>query len=369
MNPKISVIIPIYKVEPYLRQCLDSVVNQTYRNLEIILIDDGSPDNCGKICDEYAQQDQRIVVIHKKNGGLSAARNDGIRQATGEWLAFVDSDDWCDIDYYENLVRQLGDVDADILCANGHILEFNDGRSIKQESYTRSFMFQTHNEIKKLIMKTLIPYYANGNFKSECGFGAPWDKIYKKSFICSKNLWFDMLSKAWEDVWFNSQAFDKAKCVVGSTCAGYHYRILENSIVRRYDPNKPKTNYEFIMKLQAYFGEGEGDPELISAIKTRSILVINNSMKCYYFHPSNPKKWGEIKLEIKEMIQWKYFQEAINEKHAPYLSWKQQILKKFLKLSWIWPVKVLYMLNESLKKRRSEKIKNGQSDRSNTSKV
>ena len=94
MQPQISVIVPVYKVEAYLPQCLDSIAGQTYRDLEIIVIDDGSPDNCGTICDEYAARDQRFRVIHKKNAGLSAAWNDGIRAATGEWISFVDSDDW-----------------------------------------------------------------------------------------------------------------------------------------------------------------------------------------------------------------------------------------------------------------------------------
>ena len=93
-EPKISVVVPVYKVEPYLRKCLDSIVNQTYRNLEIILVDDGSPDNCGAICDEYAAGDSRIRVIHQENGGVSSARNAGLSAVTGEWVGWVDSDDW-----------------------------------------------------------------------------------------------------------------------------------------------------------------------------------------------------------------------------------------------------------------------------------
>ncbi len=90
----ISIIVPVYKVEKYIRRCIDSIINQTYTNIEIILVDDGSPDNCGRICDEYAAKDSRIKVIHKSNGGLSDARNHGIDMATGEWLMFIDSDDW-----------------------------------------------------------------------------------------------------------------------------------------------------------------------------------------------------------------------------------------------------------------------------------
>ena len=89
----ISVIVPIYKVENYLKKCLDSIVNQTYKNLEIILIDDGSPDNCGKICDEYAKKDERIKVIHKENEGVSIARNAGLKIASGDYIAFVDVDE------------------------------------------------------------------------------------------------------------------------------------------------------------------------------------------------------------------------------------------------------------------------------------
>lgn len=99
--PLVSIIIPVYKVEKYLSECLDSVVNQTYKNLEIILVDDGSPDNCGKICDEYAVLDRRIRVIHKENGGLCSARNAGIDIANGEWIYSMDSDDYIENDLIE----------------------------------------------------------------------------------------------------------------------------------------------------------------------------------------------------------------------------------------------------------------------------
>ncbi len=107
MEPLISIIIPVYKAEPYLGKCMDSVLNQTYRNLEIILVDDGSPDRSGELCDRYAQKDPRVRVIHKKNGGAADARNHGLDTARGDYIAFVDSDDWIELDMYECLLSEL----------------------------------------------------------------------------------------------------------------------------------------------------------------------------------------------------------------------------------------------------------------------
>ena len=111
---KVSIVVPVYKVEPYLDKCISSIVNQTYTNLEIILVDDGSPDQCPQMCDAWAEKDARIRVIHKENGGLPDARNAGMAVATGEYIAFVDSDDWIAPDLYTHLYRRLTEDHSDI---------------------------------------------------------------------------------------------------------------------------------------------------------------------------------------------------------------------------------------------------------------
>lgn len=103
----LSVIVPVYKVEPYLRRCIDSIRNQTYKNLQIVLVDDGSPDGCGAICDEYTKLDDRIIAVHQENEGLSGARNNGLLFAEGEYIAFVDSDDWLHPQMYEILIHLI----------------------------------------------------------------------------------------------------------------------------------------------------------------------------------------------------------------------------------------------------------------------
>lgn len=110
----ISVVVPVYKVEKYLERCINSVLSQSYKDLEVILVDDGSPDKCGKICDEYAKKDDRVKVIHKENGGQSSARNIGIQEAKGQYISFIDSDDYLEKNAYETLIKVATTTNADI---------------------------------------------------------------------------------------------------------------------------------------------------------------------------------------------------------------------------------------------------------------
>ena len=131
MSAKISVIIPVYKVEQYIRQCLDSVIGQTYQNLEIILVDDGSPDGCGMICDEYAKKDSRVIVVHQENQGVSVARNVGIEMATGEWIMFVDPDDWLELECCEKVIECVFSKPWDIVYFR-HIMHDEKGTQIEK---------------------------------------------------------------------------------------------------------------------------------------------------------------------------------------------------------------------------------------------
>lgn len=168
-QPEISVIVPIYNVEPYLCRCVDSILNQTFRDIEVLLVDDGSPDGCGAICDEYAARDARVRVIHKKNGGLSSARNAGIDEAAGEWLAFVDSDDWMDLDMLEIL----------------HTAAIRHGAQIAECSYRRIYPDRVEEEtectaacIEGTNVDALEGMYDWRNFKP-----VAWNKLYRRSVI------------------------------------------------------------------------------------------------------------------------------------------------------------------------------------------
>lgn len=165
-NEIVSVIVPVYKVEPYLRKCVNSILAQTYKNLEIILVDDGSPDRCGEICDEYARKDPRVKVIHKKNGGLSDARNAGLDICTGQYIAFVDSDDWIEPHMYQRLYELIQQFDADI--AYG-------GISNDVEEDGRIYTHSVSNYGKTPFSEEKIDAMKRF-FLSSC---AAWDKLYK----------------------------------------------------------------------------------------------------------------------------------------------------------------------------------------------
>ena len=137
MDKKVSIIVPIYNVEKYICECVQSLISQSYKNIEIILVDDSSPDSCGKICDEFAEKDSRITVIHKPNGGAASARNVGIDHATGDYICFVDSDDTVETNYVKTLIDALGDGDMAMCGFYMHTRSGSSAESIVPGSYGR----------------------------------------------------------------------------------------------------------------------------------------------------------------------------------------------------------------------------------------
>ena len=211
---KISVIIPIYNVEKYLKRCIESIIKQTYSNLEIILVDDGSPDGCAKICDEYKNKDERIVVIHKKNGGLSDARNAGLKVATGEIISYIDSDDYVDLDMYEKMTKAMEEKNADIVVCGTNI-DYEDGHTkVKCEKEEKSFNRE----------EALIELNSFKSFDM-----AVWNKLYKREVV--DKIEFPVGKKS-EDYFVMYQYFARAKKVVIINQAKYHYFQRSNSISR-----------------------------------------------------------------------------------------------------------------------------------------
>lgn len=216
----ISIIIPIYNVELYLKRCVDSVLNQTYKNLEVILVDDGSPDKCGCICDEYAKNDMRIKVIHKKNGGLSDARNAGLSIASGRYVAFVDSDDYIDANMYDKLYEAIKKANADMAICNFRYVNENGVERFNN----------TELPIKDEILSGMRILSEN-MFGSKPGYWVvAWNKLYKRELF--ENIKYPV-GKIHEDEFIIHKLFFKCNKIVGTSKILYNYVQRENSITNR----------------------------------------------------------------------------------------------------------------------------------------
>ena len=231
MDSLISVIVPIYNVEKYLDRCVESIINQTYKNLEIILVDDGSPDNCPKMCDDYAKKDSRIKVVHKENGGLSDARNAGMKVATGEYVSFIDSDDYISLDFYETLLETMVDNDSDIVEC-GVVKFYEDNNFDEYNDDLKVTNYETVDALDGLI--------SENPFKQHV-----WNKLYKSSVALDIPY---AVGKLNEDEFWTYQVFGKAKKVTRINQTMYYYfqrngSIMGNSYnIRRLDALEGKVN-------------------------------------------------------------------------------------------------------------------------------
>lgn len=223
-KPFISVIVPIYNVEKYLHKCIDSILNQTLKNIEIILVNDGSTDNCGKIIDEYAKKDERIIVIHKENEGQSSARNKGLDIARGEYIGFVDSDDWLHHDMYENLYNAINESNADLCIC---------GREAYSEDGILGYQIKLENELIDLNEYDIREYISSKLFYKHTV--VVWNKIYKKEVIKNNNIRFEDVSYVGsEDALFNYQYLLIAKKIKSIDKIGYSQLSRNGSTATTY---------------------------------------------------------------------------------------------------------------------------------------
>lgn len=227
-KPLISVIVPIYNVEQYLDKCITSIVNQSYKNLEIILVDDGATDKCPDICDNWAIKDDRIVVIHKENGGLSDARNSGLNIAKGEYISFIDSDDWIDLKFYEILYNSLFLNNAQISASE--VLWVYDDHQKKEEYFYNKKIFSSEEAIQTLIQGR--GFYA-----------VAWNKLYKATLF--DDIRFPV-GKLHEDEFVVYRLIDKAESLVLCKEVNYYYRQRQGSIMKQW-------SIEHLDALEAYF--------------------------------------------------------------------------------------------------------------------
>lgn len=254
---KISVITPVYNVENYLSKCVDSILNQTFTDFELIIVDDGSPDSCGKIADEYLKKDNRVKVIHKENGGAPSARNAGIEIASGEYFYFPDSDDWIESTYLEKLYK-LAKKTGVKMVISGYTMEyFEQG---KNQSYSVSVGEKVYSNQQK-VRNNLHDYFDN------MMIAVPWNKLYKASYIRENGFKFPNLK--WDDLHFNMEVIMDIDSVAISNSDGYHFfrSRVGSETTTVFDGllyKKRKEQFEHILKVYKHWNIN--DKKILSVI-------------------------------------------------------------------------------------------------------
>lgn len=307
MQELISVIVPIYNVESYLDRCIRSIVNQTYKNLEIILIDDGSPDQCPDICDQWAQRDYRIKVIHKENGGLSDARNAGMKIMTGDYVSFIDSDDWISENMYEIMLYNMQTNNADI-CESGfkRTSEFN--KYEEQNSQGKCKAYAKEEALKALIQENIKPMV--------------WNKLYKRNLI--EDNWF-RVGKCNEDEFWIYKILDNSKKIIQIDDILYYYFFRENSIINETYALKRldglEARYERMKYLEKY-------PQVYRIAKQQ--LIFN----CMYHYQKGLSylKGNDLKVLKKKIINI-YHDIPIDKEDMLQYSLKEKVWVIFSKIS------------------------------------
>lgn len=247
MRYKLTVIVPVYNTAKYLRECVDSILEQTLKDIQVILVDDESPDDAGQICDDYAEKYSNIKVIHKENGGLGYARNSGIEKAEGEYIAFVDSDDYIEKDFYKRLIEIIEFESAEV-CYSGGFYEFSENnKSIVKFYEGENFTFRGNDIIKKKIPR-LISRRPDTN---DLLMGSSCMAIYSTQFLKDNKLMFiSERTFISEDVWFNMDCLEHANIITyANDIIGYNYRYNDGSLSRGYNPERFNILYSSIEKL------------------------------------------------------------------------------------------------------------------------
>ena len=240
---KISVIVPVYKVEKYLDRCVESIVNQTYKNLEIILIDDGSPDNSPQMCDEWAKKDKRIKVIHKQNAGVSGARNDGLKIATGDYISFVDSDDYVDKCMFEKMLMTIHKNNSDLaMCFYSNVYE--DGKI--ENVYEKNLKLANGNNIFGFyILQNAIR--KNNILETEYILAGVYRTLYKKELL--RDRIFEPEVKFCEDFLFNSLVINSDTKIAFIEENLYFYFQRSNSAIHTISDNLLKSKLIYVKKI------------------------------------------------------------------------------------------------------------------------
>lgn len=342
-NSKISIIVPVYNVEKYLEECLESLVNQTYKNIEILLIDDGSKDNSGKICDEYAEKDKRIKSIHQKNSGVSKTRNNGIELASGDYVMFVDSDDWLEKNACELLINEVKNQNKDMIIFN-FCKEFKN-KCIKNPDYQN---ISDDFDIKKIQAKILAPTMNVPGIAGK-GYSLTWNKIISKTVLKNNRFLFEEKKAVFEDGIFYYLLLENKIKIGFLNEYLYHYRIIPSSLSHSYNKDIFEINELVVKNIKEqkenhkndlYYDESLAIRQLLNLIYVISLNINTKNDKRSLFE--------KIKL-LKNELNKKENKEIYNKIKLNNLDKKLKIYYMLFKYRMYYTILIVNTLEKRIK--------------------
>lgn len=342
MKQKVSIVVPVYNVEKYLKRCVDSLIGQSYPNLEILLVDDGSKDTSLSICKKYELKDSRIRVFHKANEGLGLARNYGIERASGKYITFIDSDDYLTQDAIESMLEKAVATDADIVIASHYYKN-------KAQKVTLQERLYCGTEIKESLMVHMMGNMGN---KLDALSYTAWGKLYKKDLFKKNNLVFPSERKfIWEDLAFSIEAYPMCEKVYVLHKPVYYYCFNEGSLTHTYKQNK----LELVMELYRYMCvriQGLNLPdEAQYRLDTNFIGHIRTCIKLEVFY-ADKNGFGTAIQNIRKICLRKDVQTIIRSYPKASFNKSQYVYNFAMEHMWIYVVYFLTWLQN--KKKRIE---------------
>ena len=340
-NIDVSVIIPVYKVpEKMLRTCIESVIKQTHKNIEIILIDDGSPDNCGVICDEYAQKDDRVNVIHKVNEGLSEARNTGVRNSNGKWIMFVDGDDWIESDMCQ-VMFENAEKDSVQLVICGISKDYGSAKE-EYKFYLEDNKVYSNDECRWL-QEQLLVY--NGNI------AVAYSKLILKEFIFEYDVFHNKnLKQGAEGLEFNLRLFENINKVKFINKPFYHYVYNDMSISASHNEKNHELVVKCFDKINEFVKLSANSEKLSHWFDNRLLYVIITTAISGYFNPTNLESYKEKKRKYKEYLSKPIIKKAMKTKNKKGLSKQRLIVLWMIKNKQFWMLDIMGKIRKMQKK-------------------
>lgn len=308
---EISVIVPVYNAEKFIEKCVQSILDQSFVNLEAVLVDDGSSDASPDLCDAFAEKDSRVKVIHQKNAGVSAARNAGIQAASGRFVCFMDADDWYEKDALQILYQAQQVNDADLTYAD--VYHTNQ----RQKSYVHVFGEPFDLQGKDICYRLQLACVGYGYTPfppktwSISGLGSVWNKLYKLEIIRNHHLGYDFdTDEIYEDNLFTISYLKYADKVCYVNQPIYNYRQTAGSSIHRFRPQRSETSRKVFANTRAVFQNTE-DEAFRKAFYILVIRQLSETLRVYYFNPQNDKSFSERCKELKETIRSEDYRDAI----------------------------------------------------------